>query len=66
MPDKNVDYLPHEHEAEYLPQGEDTEERELSTHQARQAVTLGRMRYVLAIGLVLVIVLFALIYFIGP
>jgi hypothetical protein len=51
---------------EYLPQGEDHKERELSTYQSRQAVTLGRMRYVLAISLVLVIALFALIYFIKP
>lgn len=45
---------------------EDNEEHELNTYQARQAVTLGRMRYVLAIGLVLVVVLFAVIYFAGP
>lgn len=45
---------------------EDNEEHELNTYQARQAVTLGRMRYVLAVGLVLVIVLFAVIYFAGP
>lgn len=57
MPDKD---------AEFLPQGEDQEERELSTYQARQAVTLGRMRYVLGIGLFLVILLFALIYSIKP
>lgn len=57
MPDKDV---------EFLPQGEDREERELSTYQARQAVTLGRMRYVLGIGLFLVIAMFALIYFIRP
>ncbi len=57
MPDRNP---------EFLPQGEDYEERELSTHQARQAVTLGRMRYVLAVGVVLVALLFALIYFLGP
>lgn len=31
--------------------------------QARQGVTLGRMRYVLAISLALVIVAFAIIYF---
>lgn len=57
MPDK---------EAEYLPQGEDNEEHELNTHQARQAVTLGRMRYVLGIALALVIIMFAIIYFAGP
>jgi hypothetical protein len=57
MPDKD---------AEFLPQGEDHERRELSTSEARQAVPLGRMRYVLGIGLFLVIGLFALIYFIGP
>jgi len=57
MPDKN---------AEFLPQGEDNQERELDAQHARQAVTLGRMRYVLAIGLVLVVVLFAVIYFMGP
>lgn len=57
MPDRTPEYLPH---------GEDNEERELNTMQARQAVTLGRMRYVLGIGLFLVIVLFAVIYFAGP
>lgn len=57
MPDRDVEFLPH---------GEDHEKRELSTQQARQAVALGRMRYVLAIGLALVIALFALIYFIRP
>ena len=57
MPDKN---------AEFLPQDDDSEERELSALEARQAVTLGRMRYVLAIGLFLVVVLFTVIYFAGP
>ncbi len=57
MPDKH---------AEFLPQGEDTQEHDLDTDEARQAVTLGRMRYVLAIGLILVVLMFALIYFIRP
>ncbi len=57
MPDKDV---------EFLPQGEDNELHELSTHEARQAVTLGHMRYVLAIGVILVVILFALVYFLGP
>lgn len=52
--------------AEFLPQGEDNEQRELNTIKARQAVTLGRMRYVLGAGLFLVVVLFAIIYFAGP
>jgi len=55
--------MPDNREAEYLPQGEDDEEHELATHQARQAVTLGRMRYVLAVSVVLVIAMFALIWF---
>lgn len=45
---------------------EDNEERELTTYQARQAVTLGRMRYVLAFGLVLVVIMFAVVFWIGP
>ena len=53
-------------DADYLPQGEDNEEHELSAHQARQAVTLGRMRYVLGIGIFLVVLLFAIIYFARP
>ncbi|GAA0544357.1 hypothetical protein FHS83_000500 [Rhizomicrobium palustre] len=53
-------------EAEYLPQGEDNNSRELNSHSARQAQTLGRMRYVLGIGLVLVILMFAIIYMAGP
>lgn len=57
MPDK---------EAEYLPQGEDNVEHELNTYQARQAVMLGRTRYVLAIALVLVVIMFAIIYLAGP
>jgi hypothetical protein len=36
--------------------------RRLSTTQARQAVAFGSVRYVLAIGLALVIIAFALIY----
>jgi hypothetical protein len=54
--------MPDKHEADYLPQGEDNEERELASHQARQAVMLGRMRYVLAISVVLVVIMFALIF----
>ncbi len=61
MPDREPD-----HNAEYLPQGEDNEERELDTMHARQAVTLGRMRYVLGVGVLLVVVLFAIIYFAKP
>ncbi len=55
--------MPDKHEAEYLPQGDDNEERELATIKARQAVTLGRMRYVLIISVVLVVIMFALIWF---
>ena len=51
---------------EGLQPSEDTEQHELNTYQARQAVTLGRMRYVLGAGLVLVVLLFAIIYFAGP
>lgn len=51
---------------EFLPQGDDNQERKLSTSDARQAVTIGRMRYVLMIGIALVVVLFALVYFLGP
>jgi hypothetical protein len=51
---------------EFLPQGEDNQKRELDTVEARQAVTLGRMRYVLAFGLLLVVVMFAIIYIAGP
>ncbi len=61
MPDRNFE---NEHNA--LPQGEDNEERELDTMHARQAVTLGRMRYVLGFGIFLVVVLFAIIYFAKP
>jgi hypothetical protein len=63
MPDRNIEP---DHNAEFLPQGEDNEERELDTTLARQAVPLGRMRYVLAAGVVLVVVLFAIIYFAKP
>lgn len=61
MPDRNFE---NEHNA--LPQGGDNEERELDTMHARQAVTLGRMRYVLGFGIFLVVVLFAIIYFAKP
>lgn len=53
-------------DAEFLPHGEDHERRTLATDQARQAVTLGRVRYVLVIGLALVVALFGLIYFADP
>ena len=46
-----------------MPQGDDNEERDLATLKARQAVTLGRMRYVLAISVILVAIMFALIWF---
>jgi hypothetical protein len=45
---------------------EDNEMHHRNTPQARQGVTLGHVRYVLAIGIALVVVLFALIYFAGP
>lgn len=45
---------------------EDNEHHQRNIQEARQGVTLGRMRFVLAIGLVLVVVLFAVIYFAGP
>jgi hypothetical protein len=45
---------------------EDNEHHERNTNQARQAVTLGRMRYVLFVGLGLVVGAYALIYLIGP
>jgi hypothetical protein len=45
---------------------EDNEQHERNTVEARQGVTLGHVRYVLAIGLVLVVVLFAVIYMAGP
>jgi hypothetical protein len=48
---------------EFLPQGEDSDERDLATYQARQAVTLGRMRYLLGISVLLVVIMFALILF---
>lgn len=53
--------MPDKQEAEYLPQGE--EERELAALRARQGVMLGRMRYVLVISVVLVLMMFALIWF---
>lgn len=37
----------------------------LSPARARQAVSLGRMRYVLGIGLALVIIAFAIIWFLN-
>ena len=46
-----------------LPQGEDSEERELASQDAHQAVALGRMRTVMAISIVLVVLMFAMIYF---
>lgn len=57
MPDEDPEFPPH---------GEDNEQHKLTTLEARQAVTLGRLRYVLGIGLFLVVVLFAIIYFAGP
>jgi len=55
MADKN--------EAESLAHGEDYDEHELAAHHARQAATLGRMRYVLVISVALVAAMFALIWF---
>ncbi|MDE2184386.1 MAG: hypothetical protein KGJ78_15305 [Alphaproteobacteria bacterium] len=48
---------------EFLPQGEDDAVHERSTPEARQAESTGRMRYVLAAGIILVLVAFALIWF---
>jgi hypothetical protein len=45
---------------------EDNEQHELNTQQARQGVTLGRMRIVLGVGIALVVVLFTIIFFAGP
>ena len=45
---------------------EDNQRHERNTRQARQGVTLGHVRYVLGIGIALVGVLFAVIYFAGP
>ncbi|HUO98039.1 MAG TPA: hypothetical protein VMU01_05195 [Rhizomicrobium sp.] len=49
--------------AEHMPESEEDEQRELVAQQARQAVALGRMRYVLALSVVLVAIMFALIWF---
>jgi len=49
--------------AEHMPESEEDEQRELAAQQARQAVALGRMRYVLALSVVLVAIMFALIWF---
>ena len=48
------------------PEGEDNQKHVLNTQQARQGVTLGHMRYVLGISLVLVVVAFLVIYLVGP
>ena len=45
---------------------EDNTKRTLSTQQARQGVTLGRMRFVLTISLVLIVAAFTAIYIAGP
>ena len=49
--------------AEHMSESEEDEQRELTAQQARQAVALGRMRYVLALSVVLVAIMFALIWF---
>ena len=46
---------------EYPPQYEDSEERELASHDARQAAMLGRMHIVMAISVGLVVIMVALI-----
>jgi len=46
-----------------MSESEEDEQRELTAQQARQAVALGRMRYVLALSVVLVAIMFALIWF---
>ncbi len=53
-------------DAAFPPQDEDSETQELAAHDAKQAATLRRMRYVLAGALLLVICLFALLYFVWP
>jgi hypothetical protein len=50
-------------EPEFVPKGEDNTEHIRTTQEARQAVPIGRMRYVLAIGIALVVLMFALIWY---
>lgn len=49
-------------EPEYLPHGEDNAPHMRSTQQARQAATTGHMRYVLIIGILLVVLFFGLVW----
>lgn len=53
--DNRVEMAAHEHHAARIP-----------AQPARQGITLGRMRYVLALGLGLIIVAFAILYFLHP
>jgi hypothetical protein len=56
---------PYEHTPTSDPRTADAEQKVVTPTESRQGIETGRVRYVLAIGTILVIVAFALVYFFG-